>query len=122
VLRRIFTPDARANYSDPLGVLNGVDAIINTLPAGLTLFASTQHMYGTQYIETCSLTSALSITYSQATHFFTPYAGVTSPVDGSQVLVDRGMYQDTWARQGNGTWKITNRKLVRMVSFLGFLL
>ncbi|KAI9872932.1 MAG: hypothetical protein M1823_008043, partial [Watsoniomyces obsoletus] len=68
-------------------------------------------MHGTQYIDVCSLTSAVTVNYFQATHFFTAYAGVTSPVDGSQVLVDRGMYQDTWARQRDGTWKIMIQNL-----------
>ncbi|KAF1965309.1 hypothetical protein BU23DRAFT_561231 [Bimuria novae-zelandiae CBS 107.79] len=114
VLRKVFTTNARANYSDPIGVLNGVQAIIDTLPPGLNTFVSTQHHLGTQYIHVCSLTSAVSVTYFQASHFFTPYTGVGNPVDNSKVLIDRAQYQDTWARQRDGTWKITNRNLVRM--------
>ncbi|KAK5953612.1 hypothetical protein OHC33_005556 [Knufia fluminis] len=115
-LRKVFTIDTRANYSDPIGVLNGVQAIIDTLPPGLANFVSTQHHLGTQYIDICSPNSAVSVTYFQATHFFTPYNGVANPVDGSQVLIDRAQYQDVWARQGDGSWRITNRNLVRMVS------
>ncbi|ETN41353.1 uncharacterized protein HMPREF1541_03288 [Cyphellophora europaea CBS 101466] len=113
-LRKVFTTDVRANYSDPIGVLDGVQAIIDTLPPGVTSFASTQHHYGSQYIHICGRNTAVSVTYFQATHFFTPYAGVTNPVNNSQVLIDKAQYQDLWARQGDGTWKITNRNLVRM--------
>jgi hypothetical protein len=115
VLRKVFTTDARANYSDPIGVLNGVQAIIDNLAPGLSMFVSTQHHLGTQLIHICSLTSAVSVTYFQATHYFTPYTGVENPVDNSKVLIDKAQYQDTWARQRDGTWKIANRNLVRMV-------
>jgi hypothetical protein len=115
-LRKVFASDVRANYSDPIGVLNGVQAIIDTLPPGLNNFPSTQHLLGTQFIQVCGLQSAVSVTYFQASHFFTPYTGVQNPVGNDQVLIDRAQYQDTWARQKDGSWKITNRNLVRMVS------
>jgi hypothetical protein len=115
VLRKVFTNNARANYSDPIGELNGVQAIIDTLAPSLSTFVSTQHHLGTQLIHICGLTSAVSVTYFQATHYFTPYTGVGNPVDNSKVLIDKAQYQDTWARQGDGSWKITNRNLVRMV-------
>lgn len=115
VLRKVFSTNARANYSDPIGVLNGVQAIIDNLAPGLSTFVSTQHHLGTQLIHICSLTSAVSVTYFQATHYFTPYTGIGNPVDNSKVLIDKAQYQDTWARQWNGSWKITNRNLVRMV-------
>jgi hypothetical protein len=116
VLERVFTANTRANYSDPIGVLNGVQAVIDILPLGLNNFASTHHHLGTQYIQVCSPTSAVSVTYFEASHFFSPYTGVGNPVDNSKVLIDRAQHQDTWARQKDGTWKITNRNLVRMVS------
>lgn len=116
-LRKVFTDDARANYSDPIGVLEGVQAIIDTLPPGLQFFASTQHHLGTQRIYMCGPGSAVSVTYFQASHFLTPYTGIDNPVGNDQVLIDRAQYQDVWARQGDGSWKITNRTLVRMVCF-----
>ena len=116
-LRKVFTTNTRANYSDPIGVLDGVQAIIDTLPPGLAFFASTQHLYGSQAIYVCSPTSAVSVTYFQASHFFVPYTGIGNTIDNSQVLIDRAQYQDVWAKQRDGTWKITNRNLVRMVSF-----
>jgi hypothetical protein len=117
-LRRVFATNARANYSDPIGVVNGIQEIIDKVTPGLLNFASTQHLYGSQHIDICSLTKAVSVTYFQASHFFVPYTGIQNTIDNSQVLIDRGQYQDTWARQGDGSWKITNRNLVRMVSRL----
>jgi hypothetical protein len=116
VLRKVFTTNTRANYSDPIGVLNGVQSIIDTLKPALNDFASTQHHLGTQYIHTCSPTSAVSVTYFVASHYFSPYTGVGNTVDHGKVMIDRAQYQDTWAKQKDGTWKITNRNLVRMVS------
>ncbi|RAR01960.1 ethyl tert-butyl ether degradation protein [Stemphylium lycopersici] len=113
-LRKVFATDARANYSDPIGALNGVQAIIDTLRPSLDSFVTTQHHLGSQLIYVCGLSSAVSVTYFQATHWFTPYTGIANTVDNSQVLIDRSQYQDTWAKQWDGTWKITNRNLVRM--------
>jgi hypothetical protein len=115
-LRKVFTNDVRANYSDPIGVLNGVQAIIDTLPPGLNSFASTQHLLGTMFIQVCGWQSAVSVTYFQASHFFVPYTGVGNTIGNDMVLIDRAQYQDTWARQKDGSWKISNRNLVRMVS------
>ncbi|KPI34876.1 uncharacterized protein AB675_2243 [Cyphellophora attinorum] len=113
-LRKVFVPKVRANYSDPIGVLNGVDAVIQALAPGLESFASTQHHLGTQYIHICSATTAVSVTYFQASHYFDPYTGIQNPVGPDRVLVDNAQYQDVWAKQADGTWKITNRNLVRM--------
>ena len=115
-LARIFTTDARANYSDPLGVLNGTDQIISVLTQSLSMFVSTQHLYGTQYIEVCSGSSAVSVTYYRAAHFFAPIVSGTTAVNTTEVLWAYGQYQDSWARQPDGTWKISNRNLVYMVS------
>jgi hypothetical protein len=114
-LRKIFVPDVRTNYSDPIGVLNGVQAVIDTLAPSLETFVTTQHHLGTQYIHVCDADNAVSVTYFQASHFFTPYTGVQNPVGNNKVLIDRAQYQDVWARQKDGTWKISNRNLVRMV-------
>jgi hypothetical protein len=121
-LRKVFVPDVRANYSDPYGVLNGVQAIIDTLASGLDTFVSTQHHLGTQYIHICDANNAVSVTYLQASHFFAPYTGVQNPIGNDKVLIDRSQYQDVWARQNDGTWRITNRNLVRMVRSATFIL
>jgi hypothetical protein len=116
VLDRVFTRDARANYSDPIFVLNGVEEIKTQLAPGLAAFPSTQHHLGTQYIHVCDEDTAVSVTYFQASHYFVPYSGIGNPIGPELVLVDNAQYQDVWARQRDGSWKITNRNLVRMVS------
>jgi len=53
-LDRIFSIDARANYSYPLGVMEGREAIATTLQQSLErTFKGTHHMYGTQLIHVC---------------------------------------------------------------------
>ena len=115
-LTRIFATNARANYSAPLGVLNGVQQIIDVLSQDLEMFVSTQHHFGTQFIDVCSPNTAVSITYFRAAHFSTPYVSASQVANLSQVLYAYGQYQDTWDRQDDQTWKITNRNLVYMVS------
>lgn len=114
-LSRIFASNARANYSEPLGVSNGVDNITQSISAGISNFAATQHRYGTQYINICSLNSAISVTYYEASHFFSSTLGPAIEND-SQTLFATGRYEDTWARQDDGSWKIVNRNLVYMVT------
>ncbi len=115
-LARIFDTNAYVNYSNPLGVLRGVDQIISVLSQSLSQFVSTQHLYGTQYIDVCNGFSAVSVTYFRAAHFFSPFVNGTTAVNTTEILWAYGQYQDTWARQGDGTWKIANRNLVYMVS------
>ena len=95
-LTRVFATNARANYSDPIGVLNGVQQIINVLPEGLSIFAGTQHLYGTQFIDVCSLTSggvhhvfpscsfllALCIVFSASQH----KPNLVGPMDSTKTL------------------------------------
>ncbi|KAF5875925.1 putative small subunit of phenylpropionate dioxygenase protein [Botrytis fragariae] len=111
---RVFAPDARANYSEPLPVLYGLKNITDAVAAQITQFSGTHHRYSTQYIAICSPTSAISITYLEASHFFLPH---TSPAieDDSHTLFATGRYEDTW-KKANGTWKIVNRNLVFIVS------
>ncbi|TGO63761.1 hypothetical protein BCON_0011g00580 [Botryotinia convoluta] len=107
---RVFASDARANYSEPIPVLYGLQNITDAVAAQIIPFAGTHHRYGTQYIAICSPASAISITYLEASHFFLPD---TAPVveDDSHVLFATGRYEDTW-RKANGTWKIVNRNFV----------
>ncbi|KAH6659166.1 hypothetical protein BKA67DRAFT_529341 [Truncatella angustata] len=112
-MARVFAPNARANYSAPLGVSNGVANITASISSGINTFAGTQHRYGSQYINICSLSSAISVTYFEASHYFVPDLG-PAVVDDNQVLYANGRYEDTWARQIDGSWKIVNRNLVYM--------
>lgn len=117
-LPSIFTPDAVANYSAPLGALRGIDAIKSTLSASLAQFPGTQHLLGTQRIRICDKNSAISATYFQATHFLRPNAtvGATEVVDDSGVLYAFAQYQDSWVKR-DGLWKIAYRNVVYMVSW-----
>ncbi|KAJ4987126.1 hypothetical protein SVAN01_07414 [Stagonosporopsis vannaccii] len=114
-LASIFTPDAVANYSAPLGVLRGVSAIETTLSAALAQFPGTQHLLGTQRIRICDKDSAVSATYFQATHFLQPNAtaGATGVADDSGVLYAFAQYQDSWVKR-DGLWKIGYRNVVYM--------
>ncbi|THV52883.1 hypothetical protein BGAL_0065g00110 [Botrytis galanthina] len=113
---RVFALDARANYSEPLPVLYGLQNITDAIAAQVTQFTGTHHRYGTQYIAICSPTSAISITYLEASHFLLPH---TSPVieDDSHTLFATGRYEDTW-KKTNGIWKIVNRNLVFIGPFI----
>ncbi|KAK7935818.1 hypothetical protein PG985_001313 [Apiospora marii] len=110
---RIFSEGARANYSYPLGVLEGRQAIRDKLQDSLTMFKGTQHTYGTQFIQICNPTSAISITYYTASHFLTPGTGPEAMTGPENVVIAYGQYQDTWEQQGGEDgWRITNRNLV----------
>ncbi|KAB8303951.1 hypothetical protein EYC80_005309 [Monilinia laxa] len=115
---RIFAPNVRANYSEPLGIMNGVQSITDGISAGVSQFAATQHRYGTQYIAICSPSSAVSVTYLQASHFFLPGIGPVAE-DGSHTLFATGRYEDTWSKLSDGTWKIVNRNFVFMGPLIG---
>ena len=76
---RVFTQDAVANYSAPIGVLNGVDVIAAALSTVLQN-VTTQHAYGTQVVSVgeggCI---AKTVTYYKADHFGTgAYVGEVS--------------------------------------------
>ena len=113
-LDRVFTEDAVANYGAPIGVLAGLPAI-KTIADGLAQFNRTHHSYGTQYIKICSPISAIAITYFTSSQFLTAEVGATLVPD-TKVLYAYGQYQDTLAKQNDGTWKITYRNQVYQVS------
>lgn len=109
-LSKVFTTDAVANYSAPLNVLTPLSAIQSVLESSLTC-VTTQHLLGTQWIDILSPLAAESVTYFRAAHF-----GKGAAAD--QVYYAYGQYQDNWARQGDGTWRIVHRNLVYMVRLL----
>lgn len=106
-LSKVFATDATANYSAPLNALTPLSTIQSTLKASLAC-VTTQHLYGTQWVDVVSPISARSITYFRAAHF-----GKGDSAD--QVLYAYGQYQDNWERQALGTWRIVHRNLVYMV-------
>jgi hypothetical protein len=111
IFDRIFTQDVRTNYSAPINVLVGLDQVKAVIAQGLDNFAATHHSYGTQYIANCGRGSAISVTYFTASHYFHP----SQPAEVQNitaVLWATGRYEDTWQRQQDGGWKISNRNLV----------
>lgn len=108
-LSKVFSADVVANYSAPLNVLTPLSSIQSVLKESLAC-VTTQHLYGTQWIDILSPTTARSVTYFRAAHF-----GKGETAD--QVLYAYGQYQDNWERQLLGTWRIVHRNLVYMVSF-----
>lgn len=115
-LSSVFTTDAVANYSFPLGVLNGLSTIAATLEQALATFPGTQHLLGPQSVRICDSRKAISVTYFRAVHFL-PQNGTVGPGDilgGDSVLYAYGQYQDTWEKR-DGLWKIVYRNLVYMV-------
>ncbi|CAI7569724.1 hypothetical protein N7533_002005 [Penicillium manginii] len=112
-LSKVFTADATANYSAPLNVLHPLTTIQSSLKASLVC-VTTQHLYGTQWIDVLSPTTARSVTYYQASHF-----GKGS--SANQALYAYGQYQDNWERQTGGSWRIVHRNLVYMGPLIGNL-
>lgn len=113
-LSDVFATDAVANYSAPLGVLNGLAAIETTLSAALAQFPGTQHQLGTQRIRLCEKDTAISATYYRAAHYLNATGGALQVIDDSGVLIAYSQYQDSWVKR-NGTWKIAYRNNVYMV-------
>jgi hypothetical protein len=103
----VFTLNAVANYTAPLGVLTPLSNIEAVLGASLAT-VTTQHLLGTQVIDILSPTTAFSVTYFQASHFGT---GIYS----GEVLTASGQYQDVWTRQADLTWRISHRSFAYMV-------
>ncbi|KAF9695650.1 hypothetical protein EKO04_006358 [Ascochyta lentis] len=114
-LSDVFTTDAIANYSAPIGVLNGVKAIETTLSASLAPFPGTQHILGSQSIRLCNEDEAISTSYYRAAHFLPRNAtGSVPDVAGyASMLYAYGQYQDSWVKL-DGLWKIKYRNLVYM--------
>ncbi|KAK7183029.1 hypothetical protein DPSP01_006021 [Paraphaeosphaeria sporulosa] len=114
-LSSIFATDAVANYSAPLGVLNGLSTIAATLEQALASFPATQHLLGPQTVRICDSKKAISVTYYRAVHLL-PQNGTVGPgniLGGDSVLYAYGQYQDTWEKR-HGLWKIVYRNLVYM--------
>lgn len=65
----VFTQHVVANYSEPLGVLTGLPAVVSALESSLSP-VGTQHAFSTQVIEILAgEVEARSLTYYTASHF-----------------------------------------------------
>lgn len=116
ILDKIFVSDVKAEYMEPLGTFSNVQDLKSGLAKVLGGLASTQHNYGTQIINVLSPTTAASVTYIHASHFMNPEAIDPNVfLDDGNVFYGFAQYQDSWTRQADGLWKITNRITVFMV-------
>ena len=107
-LSLVFTPDAVANYSAPLGVLHGLPNIQYILAKNLAP-VTTQHALSTMVVDLgADGTSARTKTYYTATHF-------GHGLSDGQIYVAYGRYEDTLSLTAQG-WRITYRHLIYMVS------
>jgi hypothetical protein len=106
-LDKVFAQNAFANYSVPLNILTPLSNIQSALAASLKC-VTTQHLYGTQLIDSVSPTVVESVTYYRAAHFGSGQAT-------AQVMYAYGQYQDIWHRQSDRIWCIAHRNLVYMV-------
>ena len=102
----VFTPDAVADYSQPIGVLHGLSNIQQTLSAALANVKS-QHSLTTQHITLLSGNIANATTYVIASQF-----GV-GIYDG-QLLTVWAKYDDA-LRMDGGSWLIYDRRVTFMV-------
>ncbi|KAJ7738400.1 hypothetical protein B0H16DRAFT_1214683, partial [Mycena metata] len=64
----VFTQDVYANYSAPLGVINGTDALGVVLQQSLAPVDS-QHLLGTCVVQFLVDVDARTVTYFQVSHF-----------------------------------------------------
>ncbi|KAJ7016867.1 SnoaL-like domain-containing protein [Mycena alexandri] len=99
----VFTRDVYANYSAPLGVLNGTDALAVTLQKSLEP-VDTQHLLGTCVVQFLGKDDARTVTYFQASHF-------GRGLFNGQVLYAYGAYDDSWVKVGKA-WRVRQRSLV----------
>lgn len=104
-LDQIFIDDAIANYSNPIGLLNGLDAIKAGLGKSQASFESSQTLLGSVFVEVVDEHDAWSVTYFRSMRFSTETGQATYAV---------GMYQDTWFRHDpkKQAWRITRRNTV----------
>lgn len=105
-LDHVFTSSAVANYSEPLGVLSGLDNITSALEQSLN-GVGTQHLIGNQFTLFVDERNAFSVTYFQVT-----YVGGSD--DRNDTVFAVGQYQDSWFRKDSKTqdWLIVYRNVV----------
>ncbi|KAJ7120811.1 hypothetical protein C8R44DRAFT_736536 [Mycena epipterygia] len=97
----VFTRDVYANYSAPLGILNGT----------VTLAATLQHLLGTCVVPFLGKDDARTVTYFQASHFGRGLLNGQRGVGTEQVLYAYGAYDDSWVKVGKD-WRVRQRSLV----------
>jgi len=113
-LSAVFAQNVVANYSAPLNVLYGLDAVEAALQAALAP-VNTQHALSTFSVQhlNSEAGTADTVQYYTASHFgMGDYYG--------QVVYAYGKYVDQWAFRDEG-WRIENRVLEYMGPLIGNL-
>lgn len=106
-LSGVFTEDAVANYSAPLGVLTGLPSIESTISKDLAP-VNTQHSLTTQVITLLTESIANTTSYYVAQHF-------GQGIYYGELYTAYGRYDDQLVSTSDG-WRISHRQLTYMVS------
>lgn len=69
LMSTIFTPDFVANYSLPVGILQGMDNLVHALDEVTKDFSKSQHMLGTQVMGIQADGAVWCVTYLEARHW-----------------------------------------------------
>ncbi|KAL4964257.1 nuclear transport factor 2 family protein [Aspergillus stella-maris] len=106
-LRASFTEDCEADYVGSLGLLTGIDQIINQLQKTIG-HVSTFHSLTTQYIWLTGKDTAQATTYCAASHWL-----------DKKAFFAEARYEDRLVRvvdgeEGEGRWMIRNRVVTMM--------
>lgn len=98
-MAEIFADDAEGNFGT--GRLYGSAAIIELIRGYLDNCGPTQHLLGNVVIDVDG-DNAVSRAYIRDVH-------LRSDADSSARFYTLGDYKDTWLRQADGTWRLTER-------------
>ena len=98
-MAKILAEDAVGDLGT--GRLTGSAAIINAIRGFLDNCGPTQHLLGNVVIDVAGDT-AISRAYIRDVH-------LNSVADPSTRFYTLGDYQDTWRRQSDGSWRLTER-------------
>jgi ketosteroid isomerase-like protein len=110
-LDRMFTPDARIDFTTFNGPAGGLAEIKAFLAASLPLFAHSQHMMGLPYIEVHGDTATARTSCSN------PMVS-TSPGNETAVWLIGLWYDDEFARTPEG-WRFSARTQIRSYTITG---
>ena len=111
IFNQIFDENVVANYSAPIGVINGLENVTATIAASFVKIGGSQHHLGSQIVWIADDNNAFSVSYYRSAQF--SKSGL--PNEG---LYAFGQYQDSWFREDaeDQSWRIVQRNLVYMVS------
>lgn len=104
-LRRVFRPDAVAEYGGELGVRRGYDSIESACRAALVPLTSSQHLMG-NHLVTLHGDEADAVCYFQATH-------VKAGAAGGDIYTVAGRYDDHLVADRDD-WRIVRKVLTVM--------